>query len=496
MDWILNKILFTSFILTSLFISSSMAQVTKRDQAKQLYESLVKLPPTKLELDFVETYIENNDYETVASIIIDPHSPSAPANHPINSMGAFYSVNLQNMVSRWTNTESSAQVPLNDMTASILGQVKENRSFKKLFYEDIYYLVSGVVGSQYFAFQLPNYPSNSILPSNIPTSARPQAACAEVISNTQNANSKVFVYYQNPTNPNNPADKGCRVSNNYTMSRINTCKGVDCLYVPNQDFLLDAGIKVQTSNSHFSEFEQGYFDLSESNILQRTSQMGTSTEREGAIAGIFSMRAWGASYYSAGTNRRAVAFAMKNFMCKEMEELNDTTIPDFRVRRDVDRAPGDQPLIFQTKCVGCHAGMDALGGAFAYYNFPAGAIDYEEGVVVEKMYHNPVYANGYVTNDDSFINLWTQGKNADLGWRGPASGNGARMFGQAITQSDAFDTCMTKQVADSVCSKVKYTVSEDQYSDIIAKYASEFRSHENLKKLFIDLATECTKAYQ
>src|SRR5690606_16890101 len=100
-----------------------------------------------------------------------------------------------------------------------------------------------------------------------------------------------------------------------------------------------------------------------------------------AISGLLSTRAYGAAYLFAGTNRAPVAFAMEHFLCRDMESLNDTTIPDFRNRRDVDRSPGGTSEIYKNRCIGCHAGMDGLAGAFAYYDYINGKVVYTPGKV-------------------------------------------------------------------------------------------------------------------
>ena len=86
-------------------------------------------------------------------------------------------------------------------------------------------------------------------------------------------------------------------------------------------------------------------------------------------AGVLTTRAAGEAFFSAGTNRRMWRFTAINFLCRDMEQLNDITRPADRIRQDVARSPGGDSRIFHNTCVGCHSGMDRLAGAYAYYQW-------------------------------------------------------------------------------------------------------------------------------
>ena len=177
---------------------------------------------------------------------------------------------------------------------------------------------------------------------------------------------------------------------------------------------------------------------------------------------------------------------MKNFLCKEMEELHDTTIPDFRNRRDVDRAPGGDSSTYRGYCIGCHAGMDALAGAFAYYDFVDRVVQYKDGIVVKKMNHNSLFPDGFITQSDSWVNLWSQGKNAALGWSTKVTeGNGARSFGKMLTGTEEFSRCMAKQVFMKTCFKDKEHFTEsDKFK--IELFSKKFRKNKfNMKQLLL-----------
>ncbi len=58
-----------------------------------------------------------------------------------------------------------------------------------------------------------------------------------------------------------------------------------------------------------------------------------------ATSGVLTTRTTGEAFIQAGTNRRMFKFTLLNFMCREMENIHDTTQPDYMVRRDVLRDP-------------------------------------------------------------------------------------------------------------------------------------------------------------
>ena len=64
-----------------------------------------------------------------------------------------------------------------------------------------------------------------------------------------------------------------------------------------------------------------------------------------------------------------VRFTMMDYMCDDLQTIEDVTRPPDRIRQDPARSPGGDSRVFLTQCIGCHSGMDALAGAFAYYNF-------------------------------------------------------------------------------------------------------------------------------
>ena len=248
----------------------------------------------------------------------------------------------------------------------------------------------------------------------------------------------------------------------------------------------DMYVRLEASDANFSK-----------NLRRSTQTMAARLSPEIAVgvAGVFSLRAFGEAYYSAGTNRRAFAFSMKNFLCRSMESLGDTSRPDIRVRRDVSRSPGGYAAKFRNECVGCHAGMDGFAGAFAHYDY-ANRLIYTPGVIQEKYSRNATeFPDGYFTTDESWVNMWVEGRNKSIGWGGPTSGSGVKTFGEMLASTQGFATCMAETAVESMCSRdYDPNVSASHPDkDAIEAIAQEFKANGNLKTTFIKAAVYCSK---
>lgn len=211
-----------------------------------------------------------------------------------------------------------------------------------------------------------------------------------------------------------------------------------------------------TDNSHYSTIEQQGLKLHD--VLVRKKQSELTNLPPDATAGVFTTWGFAKDFYNGGTNRVAVRFTLKTFMCKDIDGFADNTRPDFRVRRDVTRTPAGDPALFRGTCSGCHAGMDALGGAFAYVDYNPDAdvgqtgLLYDATSVVTKMNRNETeFPQGYITTDDTWINNWLEGANADVGWNGATSGRGLKSYGKMFSSTEQFATCMAEKVLVAVC---------------------------------------------
>jgi hypothetical protein len=259
-----------------------------------------------------------------------------------------------------------------------------------------------------------------------------------------------------------------------------------------------------SNNNHYEEIEANALDLSDPTVLVEASQ----TNLNGGIpaAGVMTSRAAAAAFFYAGTNRAMLRFTLMAHLCRDLEQLEDTTgVPD-RIRQDVSRSPGGDSRLFMNGCVGCHAGMDPLAQAFAYYNFdessgrmvynfnPVFNSELETNTRVQSKYHINAsnFSYGYVTPNDSWDNYWREGPNANLGWSGslPGSGAGASSMGRELANSRAFAQCQVKNVFTTVC--LREPGSTDDQNQIIG-ITDNFMTTDNydLRQVFARTADYC-----
>jgi len=233
-------------------------------------------------------------------------------------------------------------------------------------------------------------------------------------------------------------------------------------------------------NFHYEEMEAAHVDLSDPTLLVRRTQSGLpgSQLQSSEAAGVLTTRAAGKAFFRAGTNRRMWRYTAMNFLCRDMEQLSDVTRTADRVRQDVSRSPGGDSSVFLNMCVGCHAPMDAVAGAFAYFEWvpdPAdpdnlGRVVHTPGVVQGKYRINATtFPYGYITTDNRWDNYWREGDFSALGWNGPASGGwGAKGLGQEVAMSDAFAECQVQKIWKRVCFRDPANLAERQEVSRIA----------------------------
>ncbi len=202
-------------------------------------------------------------------------------------------------------------------------------------------------------------------------------------------------------------------------------------------------------------------------------------------AGLLTSRGWGAAHLVAGTNRRAVEFSFLVFMCAPIKEIADAEVSDWHVRRDVDRTPGGITATYIQSCRACHAGMDALGGAYGRYDFTNNQVTYLPGIATKVNKNGAVYPEGHVTTNDSWINYWTRNQNVHFDWRGNLEGAGVRSFGIMLANSGGFAKCMAKRTFKSMCRREPL---EEEEVDIVTLAKSFSENGYNLRHLFEEAA--------
>jgi hypothetical protein len=248
------------------------------------------------------------------------------------------------------------------------------------------------------------------------------------------------------------------------------------------------------SNAHFEalELRMREPDFNQSQLVP-TTQTAVYGTPAAATAGAITTRAAAEAFFVAGTNRAMFRFTLMNHMCMDMEQVLDTSIPPDRIRQDVSRSPGGDSRVFLNNCIGCHAGMDPLAQAFAYYNFDttSGAMVYNSTQVHSKYFNNDTtFADGFVTPDDSWHNHWRQGQNALIGWHQalPGQGTGAKSLGQELAATQAFAQCQVKKVFKAVCLRDPVNANDRTQIDTMT---NSFVGAYNLKQVFAASAGYC-----
>lgn len=250
-----------------------------------------------------------------------------------------------------------------------------------------------------------------------------------------------------------------------------------------------------TSNAHFEALEtrmrEPGFNQSELSPTTQTAIYGTPAA---ATAGAITTRGAAEAFFVAGTNRAMFRFTLMNHMCMDMEQVLDTSIAPDRIRQDVSRSPGGDSRVFMNNCIGCHAGMDPLAQAFAYYTFDttSGRMVYNSTAVHPKYFNNDTtFPDGFVTPNDSWHNHWRQGQNALIGWNQalPGQGSGAKSLGDELAGSQAFAQCQVQKVFRAVCLRDAVDVNDRNQ---IGTMTNTFRSNNyNLKQVFAETAGYC-----
>jgi hypothetical protein len=253
-----------------------------------------------------------------------------------------------------------------------------------------------------------------------------------------------------------------------------------------------------TSNQHYINAEDSAVNLF--TALQPATQSSVQGIPPAATAGFLTSRAASEAFFIDGTNRAMFRFTMINHMCRDMEQVHDTSLPPDMIRQDVSRSPGGDSRVFLNNCIGCHSGMDPLARAFAYYDFDNGTADapgsmrlvYTAGTVQPKYFNNNTnFAPGFVTPDDAWENRWRKGQNSLLGWSSalPGKGTGAKTMGEELANSNAFAQCQVEKVFKTVCFRAPSNAADRNQ---VATMTTDFKNGGyHLKQIFAESAAYC-----
>lgn len=270
---------------------------------------------------------------------------------------------------------------------------------------------------------------------------------------------------------------------------FNTVLSADLLYIGN---VSGAPAYSPANNNHYQYLDDNGVDLK--SALVATTQSSLTGIPSAATAGVITTEAAAAAFFIAGTNRAMFRFTMINYLCNDMPAVMDITRPPDRIRQDVSRSPGGDSRVFLNNCIGCHAAMDPMVQAFAYYNYDPTALQlvYTPGQTQAKYHINTGnFPFGFVTPDDSWNNRWRSGPNSILGWSAslPGSGNGAKSLGQELASSQAFATCQVQKVFQAVCLRPPSNAADRSAA---AQIVADFQSGGyNMKQVFAETAVYC-----
>ena len=253
-----------------------------------------------------------------------------------------------------------------------------------------------------------------------------------------------------------------------------------------------------SNNDHYANAEANAVNLF--TALQSTTQSAVLGIPPAATAGFITSRASSEAFFVDGTNRAMFRFTLMNHMCRDMEQVMDTSLPPDMIRQDVSRSPGGDSRVFLNNCIGCHSGMDPLARAFAFYDFDNGTPEapgtmrlvYTPGAVQSKYYNNDTnFAPGFRTPDAQWVNRWRKGQNSLLGWSGslPGSGDGAKTMGEELANSDAFAQCQVEKVFKTVCFRAPG--NDADRTEVLAEKNRFKANGYRLKQVFAEAAVHC-----
>jgi hypothetical protein len=251
-----------------------------------------------------------------------------------------------------------------------------------------------------------------------------------------------------------------------------------------------------SSNDHYANAEMSNVDISANLVHTTQTQVYGSTV---APAGLITTRASSQAFFINGTNRAMFRFTLVNHLCRDMEQVQDTSRPTDMIRQDVASSPGGDSRVYLNNCIGCHSGMDPMARAFAYYNFNGGTdptkgvTEYTAAKVNAKYFINSSNNKfGFVTPDDTWTNRWIAGPNSVLGFDPtlPHTGSGAASLGQELAASDAFADCQVQKAFKAVCLRAP---SSQPDIDAVKAIKTSFKANGyKMKQVFADAAVYCT----
>jgi len=277
-----------------------------------------------------------------------------------------------------------------------------------------------------------------------------------------------------------------------------------------------------SNNDHYIQIEHRNLNLA--SVLQEQVQSTTIQQPAEAVAGVTTTRGSARAFFYGGTNRAMFRFTLMNYLCTDLEQIKDVTRTNNYIRQDVSRSPGGDSEIFLNNCIGCHAGMDGMAGAYAYHTWGPNIFDDNLNADTQSMTYltapityqidgqdietptrvthkhriNPTnFPYGWVTTDNSWTNYWRTGTNANLGWgqdaaltpsnatQVPYSNSGAASLGRELANTNAFARCQVIKVYRHVC------LNDPTEATLQTLTTNFVNSTYNMRTVFTDSVINC-----
>src|SRR5262245_10069940 len=115
--------------LFAALLCAAAAGAGPREQAKRIHDRLVGVPPSASRLDSMTALLSTGQ-----------HADAVAAAQQAMTHPAFYRTALKNFITPWTNVERTVFADLNDYTATVIGIIRDDRSFTDVLTADLVYV--------------------------------------------------------------------------------------------------------------------------------------------------------------------------------------------------------------------------------------------------------------------------------------------------------------------------------------------------------------------
>ena len=211
-----------------------------------------------------------------------------------------------------------------------------------------------------------------------------------------------------------------------------------------------------TSNAHYDALEGNNADLR--TVLVERTQSSLNGLPATATAGVITSRAAAEAFFIDGTNRAMFRFTLLNHLCRDMEQVHDTSRPPDRIRQDVTRSPGgdSSDLPQQLRRLPQRHGSDGAGVRVLRLRRNAGPPGLHAGAGAAEVPDQLGQLQARLRHAGRSLGqplapARTQHADRLVGPGHRCRGTGAKSLGQELANSDAFAQCQVEKVFRTVC---------------------------------------------